>query len=35
MTCTKCGAFFCWLCDALINGYKHFQVPAPSSLILA
>ena len=25
MTCTKCGAFFCWLCDTVIHGYDHFQ----------
>lgn len=25
MTCTKCGAFFCWLCDTVIQGYEHFQ----------
>jgi E3 ubiquitin-protein ligase RNF14 len=28
MTCRKCGAFFCWLCDREIQGYEHFQTGA-------
>ena len=30
MTCTKCHAFFCWLCEKIIsrnNPYGHFNNP--------
>ncbi|XP_077984115.1 E3 ubiquitin-protein ligase RNF14-like [Glandiceps talaboti] len=30
MTCTKCRAYFCWLCSSLVsrnNPYSHFNVP--------
>eukprot|EP00386_Alphamonas_edax_P008966 GDKI01029454.1.p1 GENE.GDKI01029454.1~~GDKI01029454.1.p1 ORF type:complete len:176 (-),score=24.55 GDKI01029454.1:63-590(-) len=27
MTCSRCGAFFCWLCNKQIQGYDHFKTP--------
>ncbi|GIM10438.1 hypothetical protein Vretimale_13990 [Volvox reticuliferus] len=27
MTCAYCGAFFCWKCNQVIQGYDHFQQP--------
>lgn len=25
MVCSRCGAYFCWICVKQIDGYNHFE----------
>eukprot|EP00039_Didymoeca_costata_P026187 m.15202 g.15202 ORF g.15202 m.15202 type:complete len:450 (+) comp5317_c0_seq1:355-1704(+) len=34
MTCSRCHAFFCWLCEKQIQGYDHFSKPGSCNGLL-